>query len=433
MENRSKQDCDEALAALRARIVELEGRLHYDYSEERYKNIVESLEEIGEGIFIVDSNKRVRYMNKVMVNWFGDHTGEICYSSIAKRQSLCSYCKLDDVIGLGEKVHYRPTTPDGRTFNIVAVPLHNSDGTVSKMEVILDITEQIRIEEELRDSEERYRSLVESSSNCIFHLDLDGKIIYANPVGKRFLGDSLEKTDLVQIIKSEYRGVFEGGMEKARNGETAGIEYSSQASNGPIKWWVANITPVKDADARVISILMSAQDITKRKLAEDMLAKLASTDKLTNTYNRTKFDELIGREMNFARRHNHFLSLILFDLDNFKNVNDTFGHMTGDTVLKDSAEIVKGAIRDTDFLVRWGGEEFMIIAPVTAADGAKTLAQRIRSRFEGHEFGNGIKMTASFGIAEFKRDESENSFIKRADRALYIAKMNGKNRIENAC
>ncbi|MDM8539593.1 DUF3365 domain-containing protein [Desulfococcaceae bacterium HSG9] len=118
-------------------------------SEERYSNIIAGLGKVGVGLFIVDEDRRVRYMNKVMIDWFGDQKGKICYQSVAGLNSECAYCQIDSVIGRGQTARYQPTTPDGRTFDIQAVPLQNKDGSISKMEIIRNITDQKQAEQEL--------------------------------------------------------------------------------------------------------------------------------------------------------------------------------------------------------------------------------------------------------------------------------------------
>ena len=136
-------------------------------SEERYHLIVDGLGEIGEGLFIVDRDYRVRYMNQVMVGWFGDQTGKICYESVAGLHSQCSYCQLEAVIDRGETVGYQPTIPDGRTFDVFATAIVNSDGTISKMEIIRDITERKQAEEELRQSYVKLQRALEGTVNVL--------------------------------------------------------------------------------------------------------------------------------------------------------------------------------------------------------------------------------------------------------------------------
>jgi diguanylate cyclase (GGDEF)-like protein len=160
------------------------------------------------------------------------------------------------------------------------------------------------------------------------------------------------------------------------------------------------------------------------------LKRLATIDKLTGTYNRRKVEEIIEREMGRFRRLNKPLSMVIFDIDNFKKINDTYGHNIGDYVLRKIVSIAKKTIRKIDYLIRWGGEEFMIISSETDMNEAHALAERIRRAIESYMFKNVGKVTASFGVTEFREGDTEDTFIKRADDVMYEAKIKGKNRVE---
>jgi diguanylate cyclase (GGDEF)-like protein len=134
--------------------------------------------------------------------------------------------------------------------------------------------------------------------------------------------------------------------------------------------------------------------------------------------------------MERAKRYNHPLSLIMFDLDHFKQVNDTYGHAIGDYVLQTLTKIARVNLREIDILIRWGGEEFIIIAPDTDLKSATVLAERIRKAVEEFTFDQVGKITVSFGVTQFKKDDTEDTIIKKADDAMYEAKRNGRNRVE---
>lgn len=168
----------------------------------------------------------------------------------------------------------------------------------------------------------------------------------------------------------------------------------------------------------------------ERKQTEEEFKRLVTTDRLTGAYNRATFKEITEREIERFERYNRPLSAIMFDIDHFKKLNDTYGHNIGDYVLKTIAKIVRVNIRKTDYFVRWGSEEFMIIASETNLDNAQTLTERIRKQVESHNFKNLGKVTVSFGITEFKENDTEDSFIKRTVDAMYEAKGKGRNRVE---
>lgn len=159
------------------------------------------------------------------------------------------------------------------------------------------------------------------------------------------------------------------------------------------------------------------------------LKRLAAIDKLTGSYNRRKFEEIIEREIQRFRRLNKPLSMIIFDIDNFKKINDTYGHNIGDYVLKKIATIVKKTIRKVDYCIRWGGEEFLIISAETDKEKAYVLAERLRKGIQNFKFNNVAQITISCGVAEFKKEDTKNTLIKRADDAMYKAKRSGRNRV----
>ncbi len=163
---------------------------------------------------------------------------------------------------------------------------------------------------------------------------------------------------------------------------------------------------------------------------EEKLQNLASYDELTGIYNRRKFYEILDYEMNMVKRYNQKLSLIMFDLDYFKNVNDRYGHNVGDKVLRIIAKSIRRNIRLTDTFARWGGEEFFIILPKTPIKEAAAIAEHLRKIIENIRFGRVCRITCSFGVTYFRNGDTRDSFVNRADKAMYKAKTKGRNRVE---
>jgi len=160
--------------------------------------------------------------------------------------------------------------------------------------------------------------------------------------------------------------------------------------------------------------------------------KMAFTDPLTKTNNRTAFSDSLQREINLSLRNSRDLSLVFFDIDHFKQVNDTYGHECGDMVLASAANCIKESLRGSDIVFRYGGEEFVILLSDTDLAGAKTISERIRSKIEKHTIAYGmntLKLTASLGISTLRKNDTPESLTKRADAAMYLAKENGRNQI----
>ncbi|MCA1743940.1 MAG: diguanylate cyclase, partial [Desulfovibrionales bacterium] len=158
------------------------------------------------------------------------------------------------------------------------------------------------------------------------------------------------------------------------------------------------------------------------------LEKLSITDSLTGTYNRMKIERILDNEILRVKRSKESLSMIMLDIDNFKGVNDDFGHQAGDMVLQKMASLLQDNIRRTDSLGRWGGEEFMVVCPHTEHKGAWSLAEKLRLKIMCADFGEVGRITGSFGVSQFVAGESDDSFLRRADDALYQAKNGGRNR-----
>ncbi len=191
------------------------------------------------------------------------------------------------------------------------------------------------------------------------------------------------------------------------------------------------ITPLNDEEVSIIiydsSPLLEAKAVINDQLL--LVQKQACTDSLTSCYNRKMFNDLLTAETKRAERHGTIFSMIIFDVDNFKSVNDTYGHLVGDEVLKTLVTISSKTIRESDNLARWGGEEFTILLPETNLTGAVNVAEKLRSAIAAHDFGEPGHKTCSFGVAQYTLKEKKNTIIYNADLALYHAKNNGKNQV----
>ena len=159
------------------------------------------------------------------------------------------------------------------------------------------------------------------------------------------------------------------------------------------------------------------------------LQLLATTDELTKLMNRRKMQDELKKEWDRAARYERRFSIIIFDIDWFKRVNDVYGHQAGDSVLVELAKLAKESIRSTDIICRWGGEEFLILCPETNIDGAKELAIKLCSVVEDHQFTVNSKITISLGVCEFSGQKSLEDMIRQADDKLYEAKQRGKNTV----
>ncbi len=180
--------------------------------------------------------------------------------------------------------------------------------------------------------------------------------------------------------------------------------------------------------------LLAALETMRSALKDQQVAleHLATTDSLTGVPNRRRLEEACQMHLARSRRLNEKLSVVMIDVDKFKSVNDTHGHQVGDQVLQHVAQILGEAVRESDFVGRWGGEEFMVLCPSTKLAEARVVAEKLRGAVAAHHFPVVGHKTASFGVAELGGTERLEDAVKRADAALYQAKENGRNRVEVA-
>ncbi len=180
----------------------------------------------------------------------------------------------------------------------------------------------------------------------------------------------------------------------------------------------------------IISNRKLNKEVKKRKIIENKLQKVANVDSLTNIFNRRKIESLYNRELIRVKRYQRELSIIFFDIDDFKLINDKQGHAIGDEVLIKLSTVVKNNIRTTDFFGRWGGEEFVIILPETSKIKATNVAHILKEKISATDFNIDREVTCSFGVSQFEETDSGDSLLTRADDAMYYVKRNGKNNVK---
>jgi len=180
--------------------------------------------------------------------------------------------------------------------------------------------------------------------------------------------------------------------------------------------------------------VLNERDLSKERIRMmQKLQKLAVTDGLTKLYNSRSFYSQLETEVDRFNRYGHPLTLLLLDLDHFKDYNDSYGHLEGDKVLVRFSQIIKSCLRANDTAYRYGGEEFTVILPETGGEEARTVAQRIRAALEAERFSplneEDVKITISIGVTEYQHKEELSTFIRRADKAMYRSKQKGRNMV----
>lgn len=281
---------------------------------------------------------------------------------------------------------------------------------------------------------------VEQSPAMVLITDPSGRIEYVNPKFTQVYGYT--RAEIVgqnpRLLKSDCQSPeFYAEMWRTiLDGRDWNGEMCNRTKDGRVIWERVAISPVNDDSGRLIHFVAVKEDITERREYELRLRELATTDGLTGLSNRRHFMELAGAEIERARRYDRPLSMIMFDVDHFKDVNDTWGHAAGDLVLRTLAATALGTLRGVDLLGRVGGEEFAALLLETGPDEAREAAERLRLTVAATSLmadGETLTATISVGLAHFQGgSESLEDLLKRADKALYAAKAAGRNRTAEA-
>lgn len=401
-----------------------------------HRSINEVIGKIGIGLFIVDKDYRVRFMNAVMKEWFGDHTGQICHTTESgASEQHCPLCQLEQVECGNETIHYITTSLDNRIFDIIATPIQNSDGTTSKLEVIRDVTERHQTELELRIAAKAFES-----QESMFITDNQGVIRRVNSAFTDVTGYSDDEAigQKPTLLKSGRHDAdfYAEIWGKLRQDNYWQGEIWNRRKNGEIFPAWQTITAVLAADGQVTNYISAFSDISRLKNTEDQVYQLAFYDSLTQLPNRRMLLDRLSQALALSERKNQQGALLFIDLDHFKNINDTQGHHVGDQMLIEVAKRMQACIRESDTAARMGGDEFIVLLENLDADGtsaatqASAVAEKIRKAIEQTWSFNGREQytTASIGITLFRgSSQTTEEMLKRADFALYHAKELGRN------
>lgn len=320
---------------------------------------------------------------------------------------------------------------DGRRvcFLANAVPLFGTDGSFRGYRgVNKDITTRKTLQQQL----ERFVAIVDQYV-IVSQCDLDGVITYASSAFARISGYDREELEgrRHNVVRHPEMPdeLFADLWSTIKAGNTWHGEIKNRTKEGANYWVETDISPLRDHLGTPYGYIGIRQDITARKELE----VVSVTDRLTGLYNRQKLDVVLADEWERYKRYGETFSLVILDIDHFKALNDTLGHLAGDRVLKIISSLIKRHSRVADVPGRWGGEEFLIICPHTSLEGAKSLAESLRRTISKEDFGIDRKVTASFGVATPAHDPPGNigtdQLLIAADTALYRAKDAGRNRV----
>jgi len=322
---------------------------------------------------------------------------------------------------------YRILTKEGRVKWVLdhTVPVRDREGEITHYySYLMDITEK-------HEKGELFRQLAENNPSGVLLYDFhSNRVVYANralsEITEYTVGELLSMRDPLSIVHPRDRKTVRKYIGRRRRGERDTFSYTVRFVTrwGRIRWVkvISSVITYRGEEVTFVTLT----DITAEKIRERKLRELATLDQLTRVYNRHALVMFLEKQLFSAERYGTPFSVILIDVDNFKRVNDTHGHITGDRVLRTLARLIRRNVRRTDIFGRWGGEEFLLILPLN--DSPFFVAEKVRKLVESFRFEKVGRITLSAGATAYRKGDDLNSIITRADTALYTAKEKGKNR-----
>lgn len=349
----------------------------------------------------------------------------------------------------------------GRWLFFTAAAIRDAAGkVVGAIETLQDVTARRMAEAALRHSTAFMSQIIDGSSVATLVIDARHRITHWNhacevltgtraeavvgtsqqwkafypterPIMADLILDHADHARIEHFYHGRYRpsALVPGGYE-------AEDFFSHMGEDG--RWLFFTAAPLRNAEGRVVGAIETLQDVTQRRRAEEALREskerfqwLSQTDSLTGLMNSRRLHEVLQAEVERAARYGRPLSIMVLDCDNFKGINDRYGHLEGDQVLKTLADTIRLTLRKSDSGFRYGGEEFVVVLPEAAESDAALLAERLRLAFADQvvqaSSGESIRCTISIGVAEYSAGENQQDLIRRADEASYEAKRRGKN------
>lgn len=281
------------------------------------------------------------------------------------------------------------------------------------------------------DRNDIFKKVVEALPVGVWIMDDAGTILYGNPAGRQIWagaapGPAGHKGWLFsegkRLSAEEWvaaRAIHEG---RAAIDEEVEIE----CGDGTHRIVLNSALPIADDQGGIGGAVLVNHDITARKRSEDLLRGMVDRDPLTNAYNRRSLYDFLESEVLRLQRYGGALSVIMFDIDQFKEINDDLGHVAGDRVLVAISQLVHEQLRGIDRLCRYSGEEFLIIAPGTGLRQAIALAERLRSLIGAASFDTVARVSCSFGVCGYEGDENADALVRRVDDLMYKARRSGR-------
>lgn len=414
---------------------------------------------MGQGLTVTDADGRFEFVNPAYARLYGYAPADLIGKhpiDITIPDDLAILAEQRKLRQNGQSTTYesRIKRIDGSIAHVLitAVPRSFDPGGkfYGAIAVITDLTEQKQIENKLRASEEKYRTVANFTYDWEAWRGADGTYLYTSPSCERITGHTaaefLANPNLIlEIAHPDDQPILKEHQRAAGHelkDQDLEIDFRIITPGGETRWISHSCTSVYSESGQWLGRREGNRDMTTRRKAEEEirslnaeLEQLAGTDGLTGINNHRSLLKLAEREFDVAMRYQPPLSMLFFDIDHFKQVNDTFGHAVGDEALKLTIQTVCAKLRSADLIGRYGGDEFVILLPQTSAQDALPLAERIHASIADMRLDTNkgpLTLTISIGIAQSIHNASEpdsvESLLLRADQALYAAKQGGRNR-----
>lgn len=358
-------------------------------------------------------------------------SGDIFHNIQGNGFVLDSFKMFQNTIKISDEVIMEPIAPKKVVIKGKRLRPHNNQEVLTVKRKVKTIIE----------SEERYRFMTDNACDIIATMDLSGNFTYISPSVEKITGYSPEEVlgnyrklgyflPGVQKEMDRRREIIREMVEKGEHFDSVNFEQRQVRKDGENIYTDTVVSGIYDSENKFLELLAVTRDITEKVKKRREIKRISETDKLTQLYNRVKLDNALENELNLAKEKALNFGLIMIDIDEFKEINDCFGHLAGDEVLVALAELFKTCVRSTDIVGRWGGEEFLIILPDTDEHDAIELAEKIRRQVNETLFLQQEHITISLGVSVYNQDITVDSVIYRADQALYQAKNNGRNQVQ---